>query len=239
MSDRILGVIPARGGSKRVTRKNVRDVGGTSLVGHAVEQAADSRLLDKAVVSTDDKEIADAARKHGGTIPFRRPPQLATEDATSTAVIEHALEWHRDRGEPFDAVAMIQPTTPLRKAEDIDGTIERLYSTTATAAASVSEYRVPPQWAVMLDDEGYLRPYFDEGTLWTDEDVPRSQDLARLLHPNGAVFAAEVPAFRSFEGFYTDRMVGYEMPVTRSIDIDTPGDLEIARAMYDSRQTGE
>ncbi|MFC4542230.1 cytidylyltransferase domain-containing protein [Halosolutus amylolyticus] len=232
MGEGVLGVIPARGGSKRVPRKNVREIGGIPLVGHAVEQATEAALLEEVVVSTDDEEIAAAARKHGGRVPFPRPERLATDGATSAAVLDHALEWHADRGDEFDAVAMIQPTTPLRRASDIDETIDRWRSTDATAGISVSEYRAPPQWAVTMDETGTLRPYFEEDALWTDDDVPRSQDLSRLLHPNGAVFVADVPAFRAFDGFYTDRTVGYEMPISRSIDVDSPADLELARTLY-------
>lgn len=233
MSDSVLGVIPARGGSRRVPRKNLREVGGKSLIGHAVEQAERATTLDEAVVSTEDEEIKRTAREYGGNVPFDRPPELATDTATSTAVIEHALSWFEDeRDRTFDVVAMIQVTTPLRTVADVDGAIERLLETDATSVASVSEYWTPPVWAVHEQD-GYLRQFFDGDYLWTDDDAPRSQDVPTLYHPNGAVFAARTAAFRRAEGFYTERTVGYEMPPERSIDVDEPFDLRLVRALYE------
>lgn len=233
-SARVLGVIPARGGSKRVPRKNVREVGGKPLVGHAVEQAAAAALIDEAVVSTDDEEIREAAVAHGGNVPFVRPDELATDTAPGHAVVAHALDWYAARGERFDVVAMIQVTSPLRRPADIDGAISRLLDRDADSVVSVTRYGDPPFWAVETDGEGYLREYFDEGVLFTDPDeaVPRSQDLPQLCYPNGAVMAASVEAFRRHEGFYTDRTVGYEMPPERSVDVDEPFELTVARALF-------
>ncbi|WP_276253299.1 cytidylyltransferase domain-containing protein [Halomontanus rarus] len=231
---RVLGVIPARGGSKRVPRKNVRTVGGIPLIGHAVRQANNAKSLNEVVVSTDDEAIASIAKEYGGDVPFIRPDEFATDDASSAAVLLHTLDWYRDQDEKFDAIAMIQPTTPLRTATDINETVKQLYSSDATAAMSVSEYRVPPQWAVTMAESGMLSPYLKDSPLWTDEEIPRSQNLSSLLHPNGAAFVAYVSAFREFRGFYTDHVIGHEMPFVRSIDVDTLDDLKLARALFNS-----
>lgn len=232
MCNKILGVIPARGGSKRVERKNIREVGGRPLVAHAIEQADESELLDRTIVSTEDDEIAEVAKSYGGEVPFKRPEELATDTAKGTDVVLHALDWFRKKGEEFDLVATIQATSPFRTPEDIDDAIGKLVDSEADSVVSVSEFSTPPVWAVTEDAEGYLSAYFEEGYLWVDETT-RSQDTPNLCHPNGAVFAAYVSEFYRQEGFYTDHTIGYTMPRSRSLDIDEPFDLELAKAMME------
>jgi CMP-N-acetylneuraminic acid synthetase len=229
MTQRVLGVIPVRGGSKRVPDKNIRTVNGKPLVGHAISHAAESRAIDRAVVSTDSAEIREVAESYGGNVPFERPDELATDTATSDDVVLHAIDWFEQRNEQFDTVSMIQATSPFRTPDDIDAAIQTLRDSEADSVISVSEFDVPPVWAVTEDDDGQLHPYLDEGYLWSD-DLPRSQDTPELYHPNGAVFAAKVDAFRRQESFYAEQTVGYEMPRSRSLDIDEPFDLEMAKA---------
>jgi len=231
MNDSVLGVVPARGGSKRVPRKNLAEVAGKPMVARAVEQAESADALDEVVVSTDDDEIRRVSREHGGYAPFERPEELATDTASSADVLDHALSWYEtERDETFDVVAMIQVTTPLRTPADVDGALERLRETDADSVATVTKYHTPPVWAVYEADDR-LRQFFDGDYLWTDDEVPRSQDLPTLYYPNGAVFAARVEAFRRADGFYTDHTVGYEMPPERSIDVDEPFELWMVRAL--------
>ncbi|WP_336325842.1 acylneuraminate cytidylyltransferase family protein [Halovenus sp. HT40] len=229
MARKVLGVIPVRGGSKRVPDKNIRTVGGKPLVAHAISHAEKSTAIDRAVVSTDDPTIRDVAESYGGTVPFERPAELATDTATSDDVVLHALDWFEQRDEQFDIVSMVQATSPFRTPGDIDAAIERLQDTDGDSVISVSEFDIPPVWAVTENQDGQLHPYLDEGYLWTD-DLPRSQDTPALYHPNGAVFAAYVDAFRKEESFYTEKTVGYKMPRSRSLDIDEPFDLDMAKA---------
>lgn len=233
MSLEVFAVIPARGGSKRVPKKNVREIAGKPLIAHAIEQAADAEAIDQTIVSTDDEEIAAAAEEYGGTIPFERPAELATDEAKSPPVIEHALDWIESTGESPSIVVMLQVTTPLRIPGDIDGAIEKLRDNPdADSVVSITEFDVPPYWAIESHDDGTLSEHFDRGVLWTDE-IPRSQDFETLYYPNGAVFAARTDAFRAETSFYTENTIGYEMPPERSIDIDEPFDLEMARQAYD------
>lgn len=237
MSDSVLGVIPVRGGSERIPRKNLKEVAGKPLVAHAIAQAERAATLDEVVVSTEDDAIRRVAREYGGNVPFERPAELATDTAPSAAVVDHALSWfENERGETFETVAKIQATTPRRTPADIDGAIRTLRDADAKSVLSVVECRTPPVWAVYEGEDG-LEPFF-EGYLWTDDRVPRSQDVPTLYYPNGAVFAARTAAFRRGESFYTDRTVGYEMPPERSIDVDEPFDLHLVRALaeYDDRR---
>lgn len=231
MERKVLALIPARGGSKRVPRKNVRDLGGKPLIAHTIDQAERADAIDIHAVSTDDDETERIARAHEGNVPFERPASLATDEASTSGVVSHALDWYAERDRQFDIVCLLQVTSPLRTPTDIDGALARLQRTGAESVVTVSPYRVPPQWAVTEGEDGYLTEAFDTGTLWTD-DATRSQDLPELSHPNGAVFASTVEAWRMHETFYAPRTVGYEMPPGRGLDIDEPWELEVARALY-------
>jgi CMP-N-acetylneuraminic acid synthetase len=217
-------------GSSRIPEKNIQSVGGKPLIAHTIDQCSGSGYLDETVVSTDDEAIKRVAEEHGGTVPFLRPAELATDDVPAHLCISHALDWYRSRGESFDIVCMIPVTCPLRSATDIDGAIELLSSSDAESVIGVSEYTTPPQWAVATDERGYLYEYYEPGQLWPD-DAPRSQDVKKLLHPNGAIFVTSVSTWEEYESFYTDQTAGYELPPRRGIDIDEPWELELVRAL--------
>lgn len=234
MSDRrVLAVIPARGGSKRVPRKNIRPVGGKPLIAHTIADADEATRVDRAVVSTDDRQIAAIARQHDGYVPFMRPEELATDTASATDVITHALRWAQQELGDFDVICSLQVTSPLRTPADIDGALDRLSESNADSCVSVSEYITPPQWAVTPETDDSLQPAFASNPLWSEDDTTRSQDMPELLHPNGAVFAATTTAWQSYESFYTPQTVGYQMPPRRSFDIDEPWELELIRTLFE------
>lgn len=225
----VLAVIAARGGSKRVSRKNIRDIDGKPLLAFAIDDAESAETTDKVIVSTEDDEIRSVADEWGGETPFVRPEKLASDDATTDDVVLHALNWFEERGEKFSEVCSIPTTTPFRDPQDIDKTINLLRDTGAKSAMSIVGYDSPPFSAVDLDDSTHqISPYFEESNLWIES---QAQKVPTLYHPNGAVFAATVSGFREHQSFYTDDTVGYKMPPERSLDIDTPHDLEIARAL--------
>jgi CMP-N-acetylneuraminic acid synthetase len=187
-------------------------------------------MIDNAIVSTDNEQIATVAKEYNGNVPFKRPDELATDKAPTNEVITHAIEWATEEYSNVDYVSLLQVTSPLREPEDIDNALHRLQETSSQSVVSVSEYLSPPQWAVAEDNDGYLESQSDSAGLWQDEYV-RSQDLGTLLHPNGAVSAATIDAWTEFESFYTPETVGYEMPAKRSLDIDEPWELELVRKM--------
>lgn len=237
MTSKTLAVIPARGGSTRIPRKNVREVGGKPLIAHTIEQAMGVEAIDKSVVSTDDEEIKDVAEQYGGNVPFKRPASLATDTASTAAVVTHALDFYASRGEKFETVCVLQVTAPLRRQEDIIEALEKLESHNCDTLVSVAEYHNPPQWALKRDTEGYLDEKFLPKTLFTDNYI-RSQDTDRLVHPNGAIFVADVEYWCEAETFYTDRTLSYEMPAIRSFDIDEPWELDLIRTIVDSAERG-
>lgn len=233
MSASVLGIIPVREGSKRLPGKNVADLGGKPLLAHTIEQADAATELDRTVVSTESDEFRRIAHEHGGDAPFARPDELATDDATNKDVVEHALDWfERAEDVTFDVVCMLQVTSPFRTAADIDGALRTLRERVATSVVSTAPFDKPPFWAVE-EIEDHLQPYFGDDYLWS---TTQSQSVPDLRHPNGAVFAVEVKTFHEARNFYTDQTAEYEMPRERSLDIDEPFDLELARALYAWRE---
>lgn len=230
MDQTVLAVIPARGGSKRIPKKNVREVGGKPLIAHTIEQAAAADHLTEAVVSSDSEEIRRVAREHDGTVPFKRPADLATDEASTSAVVTHALDWYEDRGRTFDVVCLLHPTTPLRTAADIDGAMEKFRDAGALSLVTVSAYAHPPQLALQVDEDGYLRERYKPGVLFTD-GYTRSQDLEELVRADGLVYLATTEAWAEFESFYTPETSYYEISPERALDIDEPWELELVDKM--------
>jgi CMP-N-acetylneuraminic acid synthetase len=229
VTDQVLAVIPARSGSKRLAQKNIREVGGKPLLAYAIEHARTAEAVDHSIVSTESEEIKTIAREYGGAVPFDRPDHLATDTATGNEVTAHALRWFQDRDRSFDTICLVPVTTPFRTPADITGCIEALHESEADSIVSVAEFDPPPFWATNTDNQ-YIQPYFTEE--WGGN---RTQEVPTLHHPNGAVFAARVQAFLESGTFYTDQTISYEMPRSRSLDIDEPFDLELARALTEYR----
>lgn len=230
MNDRVLAIIPARGGSKRIKEKNIREVGGKPLIAHTIEQVDRSSFIDKSVISTDCDKIENVAKEYGGNVPFERPSNLATDTSPTSEAINHALDWFEARDEEFDVVCVVQVTSPLRAATDLDEGLSALETSSATSVVAVSEYLTPPYWAVTMDDKGRIQPRFESCPLW-ESDTVRSQDLQTLYHPNGSFFAAYVDVWNDKQSFYTSDTLAHVMPPMRGFDIDEPWELEMVRGM--------
>lgn len=207
-----IAVIPARGGSKGLPGKNIIEFHGKPLICWTVEAALDSRCFDAVLVSTDSQEIADIAVASGASVPWLRPPHLSTDEATTMDAVVHALDQS-----PADTVVVLQPTSPLRTAEDIRICVE-MHRETGKPVVSVTEAK--PWIFVKAGDS--VKPAFDFAA--------RRQD-ADYVSPNGAIYVFSADYARSGRQWWLDAMP-YLMPTARSIDIDTPTDLVIARALY-------
>ena len=218
----VVAIIPARGGSKGVPRKNLRVVGGKPLFAWTVETARRSRYIDRLVVSSEDPEVIAAARDLGCDVPFVRPADLARDDTPGVAPVLHALS----QLPPFDLVVLLQPTSPLRSAEDIDGCIEGCARRDVNACVSVTAAKESPCWMFTLDPRGSLRPVLGQA------EIPdRRQDLPPVYVLNGAVYVARCPWLEESGSFLTHETRGYVMPEQRSIDVDTPQDLDLVELM--------
>lgn len=224
---RFLGLIPARGGSKRLPRKNLLPLAGKPLLAWTVEAARAARQLDRVVLSTDDEELATIGRAYGADVPFMRPAELAGDTAGTAEVVLHALRTLADAGEHYDYVVILQPTSPLRSAQDIDGAIALLLEKRADAVIGVCETDHPPEWSNHLPADLSMAQFFRPGIRGT-----RSQDLPQSYRLNGAVYVYDCARLLASGSLaMDDRSYAYLMPRERSVDIDTVIDFEIAQLL--------
>ena len=226
----VLGVIPARGGSKGLPDKNLRVVAGRSLLAHAVEVARASRRLTRVVLSTDDPAIARAGEALGVEVPFMRPADLAADDSPMLPVLQHAVRTLAEGGFAPDAVVLLQPTSPLRRAEHVDAAIEMLERTGADSVVSVVEvpHRFNPVSVLSLHGDR-LRPQA-AGPL-----VTRRQDKPRVFARNGPAVLAVRTHVLAGGSLYGDDSRGMVMSARESLDIDDAWDLEVAELMLSKR----
>lgn len=218
---RVLAVIPARGGSKGLPGKNILPVNGRPLLAWTVDAARASRHIDRYILSSDDPAIIDAARSLGCEAPFQRPAALATDTATSIDVVLHAL----DAVGGYDVVVLLQPTSPLRTAEDIDAACERFAASGAPSCVTVCEAQQSPYWMYRVGESAVLEPFAA-----VPPGVTRRQDLPRVYALNGAVYVADATWLRASRSFLGPQTVAQVMPIERSIDIDTPADFKAFRS---------
>ncbi len=224
----ILGVITARGGSKDLPGKNLCLLGGVPLIVHTIQAARGSRFLGDFLVSTDDPEIAEVARVAGASVPFLRPAELATDEISLWPVVRHAVEhWEQTDGRPVRTVALLQPTSPLRTGEDIDGCILRFNDLDADiCATAVATYDNPyfKMVEVTPGSPDFIRPC---SPLMLKSS--RRQEVPQVYALNGAVYIIRRSVLATLENqFQVDRFAIFEMPRGRSVDIDTEDDLELA-----------
>jgi CMP-N,N'-diacetyllegionaminic acid synthase len=225
---RILGLIPARGGSRGVPRKNVRDLCGKPLIAYTIEAARGSTALARVVLSTDDAEIAEAGKRYGAGVPFVRTAELAKDDTPMLPVVRDAVERLEAQGDRYDAICLLQPTNPLRTPEDIDACVSTLRVSGADCVVSVlpvpSEHH--PYWAYVADEQGALRLANGDSA-----PVPRRQALPPAFHREGSVYVVRRDVLMERNTLYGDRVVGHLMESGRSVNIDTPEDWERAEAL--------
>lgn len=216
----VLAIIPARGGSKGVPRKNIRDLAGKPLIAWTIEAARKSVYIDRVILSSDDPEIIDVAKSWGCDVPFIRPAELARDETPGIDPVIHALE----KLPGYDYAVLLQPTSPLRITEDIDASIARCEESGAPACVSVTEPAHHPHWMYTLNGTGVLRPLAEERGL-------RRQDLPPVYALNGATYVAQVPWLVKSRTFLGVETHAYVMPPCRSIDIDTEQDLIVAACL--------
>lgn len=216
---KILAIIPARGGSKGIPRKNLQEIAGKSLIEIAFESAKSSQYIDKVILSSDDPEIIVHAKDIGLEVPFTRPSEFATDESSGMDPVLHALEALNG----FDIVVLLQVTSPLRTSIDIDKSIETMIGTQSHSCVSVTHVEKAPEIMFRRTDLGSLSPYIK------DIKNTRRQDFEKLFVLNGAVYVGKVESVKKYRSFITDSTASYVMDSSRSLDIDTPSDLDYLR----------
>ena len=220
---KILTIIPARGGSKRLPRKNLKPLSGKPLIVWTIEQALLSKYNDTVIVSTDDKKIALISTSHGAEVPFLRPKGLATDNTKGIDVILHAVKWFDEKVEPYDIIVTLQPTSPLRLCSDIDKTIELLFLKKAKAIVSVCECEHHPFWSNTLPKSGSMKNFL------TPDIINKSgKKLPTFYRLNGAVYLAYKEYLMEKKSYFGNHTYAYEMPIERSVDIDNQSDFKYA-----------
>ena len=225
---RVLGIVPARGGSKGIPGKNVRPLGGKPLLAWTAEAALAARRLSRVVLTTDDERIAEVGRACGLEVPFLRPAELARDDTPTLPVLQHAVAELEKAGDRFDAVCLLQPTSPFRRPEDIDGCIELLETEGLDAVVSVLP--VPPEhnphWVWFRNGDGLLRLATGE-----DQPIPRRQELPPAFHRDGSVYVTRRDVLMEGNSLYGKRLGGF-LADSRSVNLDTPADWERAERLF-------
>ncbi|MGR5287481.1 cytidylyltransferase domain-containing protein [Vibrio maritimus] len=232
---KILAIIPARGGSKRLPGKNIKRLHGKPLIQWSIDSAQGVKDIARVIVSTDCPEIANIAVKSGSEVPFMRPEELSTDTSSSTDVIKHALEFYRSQGEHFDYVMLLQPTSPIRNTNHIQGAIELLKDKQADAVVSVCECDHSPLWSNTLPSdlsmESFIRPELKN---------TRSQDLPDYFRLNGAIYLTKVSRFFEENSlFLPSNIYAYVMNGESSVDIDHELDFLLAETILKYKESYE
>lgn len=224
----IVAIIPARSGSKRIPRKNIRPFAGKPIIAYSIAAAVECGLFDRIIVSTDDAEIASVARSFGAESPFVRPAELSDDHTGTNAVIAHALAWLAERGAPADIACGIYATAPFVTASDLQRGHDLLTGAAKSFVFSATAYAFPIQRAIRLAPDGGVAPFFPE---WIDS---RSQDLEEAYHDAGQFYWGRADAFRNDLPIFASHSAPVMLPRYRVMDIDSLEDWIQAELMYEA-----
>ncbi len=219
-------IIPARGGSKRIPQKNIRDFCGKPMIAHSIEAAQAADVFNRIIVSTDSEEVADMARKYGVEVPFMRPSKLSDDHASTDAVILHALSWFKENGVELECACCLYATAPFVQPKYLSEGLERLKFTGATSAFSVTSFSFPIFRGLKLTEQGALEMF------WPEHKMTRSQDLPEAYHDAGQFYWLNVEKYLKAPKLYAPDAVPVILPRHLVQDIDTPEDWVRAELMF-------
>jgi CMP-N-acetylneuraminic acid synthetase len=223
-----LAVIPARGGSKGVPRKNLALLNGRPLIYYTIQAAQRSKYLTRTILSSDDPEIIAVAQELGLGVPFVRPRELATDQSSSVAVVKHALQFvEQEEGRKYELICVLQPTAPLRSSDDIDTAIGSLAQTNADAVISVTQVEEPHPVKLMNLQNGIITPFLPDR--WHER--LRRQELEPVYRLNGAIYCVRRSVLLEQDSLWGKKTKGYLMPPERSVNIDSSFDLLVAECL--------
>jgi len=228
----VLGVITARGGSKGLPRKNILQLAGKPLIAYTIEAALGASFLDRVVVSTEDEEIARVSRQYGVEAPFLRPRDLAEDESSIYSVLIHAVRWLEEHQNwHADYILLLQPTSPLRRSEDIDGAIMLALEKDADGVVSLNEAKQHPYQMKRLTGDGRILQFISQS-----KPIERRQELSPAYAVNGAIYLVKRSILLEQETFYTERTLPYLMPPERSLDIDSRWDFYLAELVLNDER---
>jgi len=229
-----IAIIPARGGSKRIPRKNIKEFNGKPLIAYSIDAALKSELFNRVVVSTDDNEIADIAMSYKAEVPFIRPEELSDDYTGTIPVIKHAIEWFESQGEIFSQVCCIYATAPFIQSNSLIEAYEQLNITKSDYCFSVTSFAYPIQRAVKVNDSNRLKMFYPKYF------NKRSQDLEDSFHDAGQFYWGNSESFVREKALFTEISTPYILPRHLVQDIDTVEDFIRAELMYKLlKQSGE
>ena len=217
---KVLGIIPARGQSKGLPDKNIKELAGEPLIAWTIEEVNKCNIIDKAIISTDSERIADIAKKYGGDVPFLRPKKIATDAAKGVDVIFHAISLYEKE---FDIIAYFQPTSPLRKEKNIKEAFKLFADKNAKAVISVCKSDHSPLWANTLPEDGNMKDFIS-----SEIKNKNRQEIVNYYRLNGAIYISYISYFKKNRGFYGSRTYAYIMSKINSVDIDDIIDFKFA-----------
>lgn len=234
-NDKALAIIAARGGSKGLPRKNLRMLEGLPLVAWPILAALGARSVNRVIISTDDNEIATAARAVGADVPFMRPAYLANDTASSMDVVLHALNFLEAQGEKYEHVILLEPTSPLTESSDIEAALSQLRASSEIADSIVGISHIEamhPEYDVIIGPKGLIRPYTSKNF----NSLPRRQDIEKIYFLEGSVYISKVEAFLKNRTFYHERTIGYEVPRWKSLEVDDLLDFYMVETVMKKRK---
>ncbi len=227
----MIAFIPARGGSKGVPGKNIKELCGKPLIAHTIEAALKADKIDRVIVTTDDEDIAAVARQYGADVPFMRPAELASDTASAVDVYIHAAEFvMNETGQAVDKFMVLLPTAPLRNEKNINEAIQQFEKDGATTLISFTEAETPVAWYHTLDEQGRIKNAGFGGS-----NVANRQTNATYYIPNGAIYILDYKLLKEQRTYYCDETYAYIMSRQDSIDIDYPIDFEIAEFLMNKK----
>jgi len=214
---KILAVIPARSSSKRLLGKNIKKLLGKPLIAWTIEQAKKSKYIDKLIVSTDDKEIAKISEKYGVEVPFLRPKELARDNSPTIDAVFHAINWFESRGECYDILVLLEPTSPLRKDDDIDKALELFFDNfnKADSLVSVGEIHLENPYITKKIEDRYVKPL-----IRNKKNFYQSQQLPKVYFPYGVIYLSKIDALKKYKTFYQEKTIPYFIERWQNYEIE-------------------
>jgi CMP-N,N'-diacetyllegionaminic acid synthase len=234
MENKVLAIIPARGGSVRVPKKNIKILNGKPLIAYAIEAATKSVTVNRIIVSTDDKDIKDAAIKFGAEVPFTRPADISGSVPTEDVVI-HAVKWLKENEQYIpDIIVLLEPPAPFRKPEHIDKCVQRIIADESIdTVITVHRISERPEWMVYVDGNNFISPYTDYFKKLGEpllRHLP-SQTFDKLYYSNGVVEVCRMESLQKYEGLFGKKCASVEIDYDEAFDLDYPEDFEICEAI--------